>query len=410
MNNLVFIFFLFFLTISCSKPNNIGLEIQPPSDIIILGQHNNLLTISTHTERQDSVQSDKFVSNLITGATTDNVFGNHTAEIATQMLLSSNNIDLGNVDSLVIDSMFLVYDYLDYYPKYTSLDTSLDFVVYELTEDLFHDSIYYSNSSFEYDETTPISLNTSFVDTASTKLVKIELKSVVAQKIFDEYKNSNSLFTDNTSFLSFFKGFFISADMNMINTMLYLNPNGYNSKVTIFYHKLGSDTSLNLDFVLDGETQRISLFHKETGTNNFSSEKTYLQSMAGYKAKIILNDLSLLRDSLLGKSINKATISFKGINYDENYQLHPHLSLARINEQGDLVYLPDHFEGATHMGGELAGDEYTINITRYLHQLLDENPSYTNILYLRPSGEAINANQTILDNSQIQINITYSKL
>ena len=52
---------------------------------------------------------------------------------------------------------------------------------------------------------------------------------------------------------------FISADENVTNRMVTFNSKGNNSKVTIFYHKLGVDTSLHLDFILDEEEYKIKV-------------------------------------------------------------------------------------------------------------------------------------------------------
>ena len=143
------VFFIFLIILACSKPNNIGLEIQPSSDIIKINQSNNLLFLDINTILQDSINSDRIRPNLIIGEN-HTIFGEHNASIATQILLSSNNIDLGNINDLVIEDVYLTYDCYDYYPNTNELDTNLEFSVFELDEDLNSDSIYFSNTSFNY--------------------------------------------------------------------------------------------------------------------------------------------------------------------------------------------------------------------------------------------------------------------
>jgi len=138
--------------------------------------------------------------------------------------------------------------------------------------------------------------------------------------------------------------------------------------------------------------------------------KIYIQSMAGYKAKITVGDLVVLSDTLKGKAINKVTMSFDVEPTSQSeYAAHDKLFLVRVNEEGNNVFLTDFTsEGETHFGGRLDNDKYEFNITRYFYQLLN-NDAYTSDLYLLPAGGAVNANRTIL-NKDIKLTIHYSEL
>ena len=132
--------------------------------------------------------------------------------------------------------------------------------------------------------------------------------------------------------------------------------------------------------------------------------------MAGYKAKITFGDLDEIKDTLDAKVINKVTIDFEvELDSQFDYEAHEKLVLTRVDNEGENVFLTDFtLEGETHFGGTLEGDIYSFNITRYFYQLLN-NASYTNHLYLMPSGAAINANRTILS-KDIKLTIHYSEL
>jgi hypothetical protein len=211
---------------------------------------------------------------------------------------------------------------------------------------------------------------------------------------------------DNEVFLENFMG--ISVVASAQNTMLYLNPDGSNSYFKIYYHNdEGDSDTLSLVFELGGDAARINLFN-EKNTIIQDNSNVYLQSMAGFKAKITFGDLDLIKDTLEGKVINKVTIDFLSGSQSE-YEAHEKLVLVRVNNEGNNVFLTDFtLEGETHFGGKLDGDIYSFNITRYFHQLLN-NSSYTNDLYLMPSGAAINANRTILS-KDIKLTIHYSEL
>ena len=194
--------------------------------------------------------------------------------------------------------------------------------------------------------------------------------------------------------------------------MLYLNPNGSNSFLKIYYsnEENGNDT-LSLDFDLGGDAARINLFNpKSIYDLTQDSNNMYIQSMAGYKTKILAGDLPILRDTLKGKAINKVTMSFNIEQGSQNeYQAHEKLVLVRVNENGNNVFLSDFtVEGEAYFGGVLNDGKYVFTITRYFYQLLN-NQSFTNELYLLPAGAVINANRTILS-KDIELNIYYSEL
>ena len=128
------------LIFSCTDPNLIGLDIQPPSDgiSVALTSANENLQLSTISE--DSLRADE-ASTLLLGDYTELVFGNSWAAFATQFQLPFNSVDVGNSDSLIVDSVVLS---LSYAGSYGNSD-ALNIRVYQLTEPIYKDSIYYSN-------------------------------------------------------------------------------------------------------------------------------------------------------------------------------------------------------------------------------------------------------------------------
>jgi hypothetical protein len=388
------------IAVSCTDPNTIGLEVQPTSDNILISSAN-FEGLTSATESEDSLRTDE-AKNLILGEIDDPVFGNSLAAFYTQILLTENNTDLGTNPEA--DSVVLSYTYSGSYgddlPDFTSLD------VLVLQDDIYKDSVYYSTS---YPIPTPggMSYIESFLVSNDTEkpLLKVKLNNDFGDLILDL---ENEGLKDNEVFLENFKG--ISVVASAQNTMLYLNPDGSNSYFKIYYHndESGSDT-LSLDFELGGDAARINLFNEKNNNTIIEDDSNlHLQSMSGYKGKITLGDLDVIKDTLEGKVINKVTIDFESGSQSE-YEAHEKLVLVRVNNEGNNVFLTDFtVEGETHFGGKLEGDIYSFNITRYFYQLLN-NSSYTNDLYLMPSGAAINANRTILS-KDIKLTIHYSEL
>ena len=109
--------FLLSLTIglilgACSDPNTIGLEVQPGSDNIIINSASFQKFIS-NTESEDSLRTDEAASLVLGEISEDPTFLYSSAGFYTQILLTQNNIDLGN--NPIVDSVVMSYNYSGYY-------------------------------------------------------------------------------------------------------------------------------------------------------------------------------------------------------------------------------------------------------------------------------------------------------
>jgi len=389
------------LLVCCSDPNTIGLEVQPDSDNIIISSAT-LENFNSITESEDSLRSDEAL-NLILGQIVDPSFGVNQGGFYTQILLKENNIDLGN--NPIVDSVILSYTYSGYYG---GLETFTTLDVAQIYEDIYKDSIYYSNSF----QISPNSIDNvqkfNLSENTDDPFFRVKLKNIFGQQILNLAEQGKLV--DNATFLQEFKGISVSAQSE--NTMLYLNPDGTNSYLKIYYHN-DSDVAdtLSLEFELGGEAARINLFNtKSLSSLSQDSDKRYLQSMAGYKIKISLSNLDSIKALLNRKVINKVMMSFDVIDASSSeYIEHEKLFLVRVNNEGNNIFLTDFtLEGDVNFGGNLENNKYQFNITRYFYQLLN-NDLYTKDLYLLPSGAAINANRTIINN-EIILQINYSEL
>lgn len=389
------------IAVSCTDPNTIGLEIQPTSDNIIISDTSSFSWQTSQVESEDSLRTDEAL-NLILGEINDPVFGYNQGTFNTQILLTENNSTLG--ENPIVDSIILSYTYSGYYGV---LDEFTNLEVKRINDDIYKDSIYYSNE-YEFIIGSAIWTDTfSLSNDSETPFLKIKLTNDFGQQILNL---GDDLLKDNETFLQEFKGLSVLASAT--NTILYLNPDGSNSFMKIYYHndESGSDT-LSLDFELGGDAARVNWFSpKQNSVIIDDQSKIYIQSMAGYKAKISINNIDSLKALLEGKAINKVIMSFDvEAGSQSEYAAHDKLFLVRVDQEGSNVFLTDlTIEGETHFGGRLENDKYEFNITRYFYQLLN-NDSYTNDLYLLPAGAAVNANRTILD-KDIKLTINYSKL
>ena len=138
MNKILLLSIISTLALSCSDPNTIGLEVQPLSDKIVIGSAD-FDSFSVQNKSEDSLRTDKAI-NLILGEINDPVFGSNIGTFKTQILLTENNINLGN--NPIVDSVILSYSYSGYYgdlQEFNELDIAQIYI------DLHKDSFYYSN-------------------------------------------------------------------------------------------------------------------------------------------------------------------------------------------------------------------------------------------------------------------------
>lgn len=177
----------------------------------------------------------------------------------------------------------------------------------------------------------------------------------------------------------------------------------------MYYHEVGVDTAVSLDFELGGSAARVNIFNdKDSEFLIEEEEKAYLQSMAGHKVKLEFLNIDYLNNMLSGKAINRVSIDFECLD-NPNYPAHEKIYLARKKEDGEIVLLKDFNEGDEYFGGKLDGTIYSFNITRYFVQLLTNN-EYTDVLYLLSSGGSANANRTILDKNKTSVTIIYTDI
>ncbi len=383
---------------SCTDPNNLGLEVQPESDIITFNVTENFTWQEGFTISEDSLPSDEKLS-LLLGQINDPIFGENSAGFITQILLSANNNIIG--ENPEVDSVILSYSYSGYYGE---LEDFSSVNVQEIDFDIFKDSVYYSNS-FNLENTNSLVNTFAIKKENENPFLKISLKNTFGQKILDF---GETILQDNDVFLQNFRGLHVTA--NSQNTILYLNPSALNTKLVIYYHNSSQD-SLELEFQLDNNTARVNLFNDKSDVSILNDQSyKYIQSMAGYKLLVNINGLDSIKKVLSGKSINKATMTFTIADDSQiDYPAHEKLLLVRLDDEDRNIFLTDYIiEGESYFGGGLQNGEYNFNITRYLYQLINNN-SYTNKLYLLPTGSTVNANRSILNND-VQLTIHFSEL
>lgn len=416
--------------ISCKKNEEIGIEVQPPGDKIVVG-FDDQGGIVAYTVREDSVRSDETLYNLM-GSYFDPVFGTSTAGFYVQFRLTDNNVTFGT--SPVADSIVLSLVYNGGY--YGDLTTVQSADVYEVEETFLIDSSYYSFDRFNCSSTDLYSGHfqprpSDSVTVDNTKYaphLRLKLDNSLAQKLLNA--SGTSSLADNPNFLLFFKGLYVVADPASVNgAMLYFNLLDAQSKLTLYYHNSEHD-SLSYSFAINENSARVNTFDhygysgashdfqmQIAGDTNRGKQNLFLQGMCGVKTFLRFDSLkSLLNNGNV--VINKAELVITPTPSLLNSYAQPdQLTLSKINDDGSQSFLPDQYYGTDYFGGKYNATtgEYRFNIATYIQYLIRFDEYAGKGLYLGLSGSAINAgrlafNGPATSSSNLRLEISYTKL
>lgn len=347
----VFLLFLLFVN-SCTKTTTIGGDLFNddafPESITI-----DTLTIEANTFISDSISTAPPVSGIpyLLGAVNDEIAGKTQAGIFSQLIIPTNNINLG--DSLVLDSIVLT---LRYFNKsvYGDADAPTGLTVFELTESMQAGNVYYSNKQFGFNP-LPIGYLTDYYLAPSdsvtifSKLLKdqndqdslvfvktephirIPLSRDFGNRILSQSGTIN--LSDNSNFRQYFKGLYISPSSSN-NGIAYIDMLASRTRLTIYYSQ-GSRKNLTLDLPVSALSAVSNYFkHDYSNTQVKTSmeqpkpngqEIVYLKGAAGLGFSLNFPYLTNLNNY----AVNKAELEMTVIpNSFELFQLPTTLALV----------------------------------------------------------------------------------
>jgi len=415
------------LASSCSDPDDIGLNLRPTSDIPFVGT-TDTFDIQTYTTKEDSLVMYATYKNalesptLFLGSLVDANVGTSYAGFAAQVRVGNSITSTTFGGATTPDSIILSFDYKSHVG-----DTSLRHYisVYELTEDLSLDSVYYSGRNYLRSR-WPIGHVDNFVpnykDSATVNGVnlapqlRIRLYNSFGKKIMTE-ANLNGF--SSTSFKTFMKGIVLVDSVENGGCMMTLISNSTLNKMT-FYYPINSTPS-SYSFAIDGSCVRSSFFnhnYRADYLDTITDTDIAVQSMAGLKTKCRIVDLEKLYAN--GKvAIGSAKLLFytKPGTVDLQFAQHANLLLLGSDSLGKNTTFIDALETSSgYFGGafDLSTTSYSFNIARYLQQTLTKvvdkgGKDYG--FYLIPGGSTSNAQRTVLQGgTAVKLIVTYTKV
>ena len=411
--------------VSCNKLDSFGLQVQPEQDLLGVNQTDST-TLLTYSVKEDSLPADEISGPNMIGSCNDPFFGKTNASIYTHIRLDQS-FDFrpngsGSLDSLIVDSVIL---YLALEGYYGSLGPQT-FEVYQLAEDLWIDSTYYTNSTLSTNlidlvssgngVINPNPLVPGYVDgeLVDDAIIRIPLSiNDFAWPIINESGNTSLDGNDGTGeFIEWFKGLLITTNNTSPGTnegcIFYTDLLSSNSKISLFYRDTSGTAAdhdtIQFDFNLNANCARFHNIAMDNGNSplgdqlldsTLGQEIFFVQSLGGAKGKIHFPFLDYINDS--SYIINKAELILPfQFYYLDNYLPSSVLYLTSENENGQDAFLPDFYESDHGGVADLNNHYYKFNITRYINDIVSGNALNLPLTVIT-SGSGITANRVILN-------------
>ncbi len=427
---------------TCKKdPYEIGIDLLPPSDTLNV-LVTDTITLWGYSERIDSLRTDE-PTTISLGSVMDPVFGLTTMGLYTQFMLSNSAPDFGT--NPVLDSVVVTLYYTGYYGD---TSTTQRVRVFEIAEDFYYDSIYYSNQSLQV---YPNLLAEKSFKPRPNDSVRVYGKKTSAHLRINltemtEYFGNKLLFAppsaleSSAAFIGFMKGlFFQTQPVNSGGSYFTFGLDDPASRMIIYFHNDDAD-SLSYGFMLNTTCARFQSFDhngyldaspdlKQQILNHDTlrgRESLYLQGLAGVGIRL---KLPYIRNFGLGKkvAINDALLLFQNEDPDKKNKLIPPPKLTLIRQDtGNLIgLLIDQNEGSTYFGGiyDSLNQTYYFRITRYIQRMIDgyyPRNYDLRILVNNPLNTVLYPNRVVLrgtapsmpgaSGSRFRLKISYTKL
>lgn len=424
--------FLFIMAViaaftSCKESADVGMELLPSSDLIVVRNATMKDEIRAYTFTDDSVRSDESANSLL-GSFHDPVFGKTTIDLAMQLRLAS--FPSFGINAIADSVIFYFY----YRTIYGDTSTVQRLHVYELNQAIDPDENYYghddvsrfasTNPLGSYDFKPKVLLDSVYKDTLY-QLVGIKLDHSLAQKLISA---DSTDMINNEAFLNYFKGLYIKPEPvqngGAIVSLDLIPTSSFQGSALILHYHNAADT-LTKAYYITNFSARVngyrhdysqSAFYQNLNKETIEDSLIYIQSTGGLKSKLYIPGLENWKDSA-NIAINKAELIFPVDTTLSEYRKYPlpnQLFLTYINENGRERLPRDHSFYSRYYGGFLQTDlSYRFNITQHMQAIIDGEVE-NNGFYLTPVYKNNEMRRAVLKGSSskhgIRLIVTYSKL
>ncbi|NNE54966.1 MAG: DUF4270 domain-containing protein [Flavobacteriales bacterium] len=400
------------ISFSCTRPEeSIGLGIQPEEDLLSVSQMDTV-TMVAYTVTEDSLRTDE-LSHTLLGNYNDPVFGRTKASYYAQIRLSSTSVDFGNTNNIYVDSLVLA---MKLEGSHYGSSKPQEFEVYEIDEDLYLDSSYYSNQTLSIKSQNLVLdghsvVKPNVIDTVSISgnalapQLRVQLDTTFARDVFLSQSGTANL-DDNDAFTEYFKGIYVRSN-TLDGGVLSIDMFDPQTSVIMYYRDLNGEEADTTSFVFSINNLSPHYYHlDQEKTDNLlplqtqdsipADPHTYTQGGAGVITRIdfpFIEDL----DGAEGFVINRAEMIIPVKDPSLNRPYRPTQLLLRRPLDESTALIPDDVSVDFQTGGfydeEVAG--YRFDISRFI-QLTATGTIEDNSLFVLVDDRFALANGTVL--------------
>lgn len=401
----LFSFFILALFSSCKKPESTGgMDLLPPEDELSAFQSDDY-SLEVKVYEDDSIRTDELSSSML-GSYIDPVFGMSTMGIYTQVRMSTSSESFPS--AIEIDSVVLALVFSETVKPYGGVNRQ-GFAVYEVDEEIYLDSTYYSqhrtaikNRNWILPQSQYQTPNLDEDVTVGEDTLAPQLRLHLDRSLGTLLLNPtvSGALDDNDAFQDYFKGVFIEAETRNAGIINYdmVDPD---TKLTVYYRDLSGDEpdTTSYDFLITSDCARYTyvqrvytgvLANLDPVTPLDGSSLLYVQSTGGILSTIDFPDLENTPEA----TINQARLIIPFEN-DFRYRAHDKLFLLFKNEDGEYTTMPDETLGTIGGTVDFTNEHVVFDISRYIQKRLSgdipEGP-----LYLLSSSAGVTANRMVL--------------
>ncbi|MFA9212916.1 MAG: DUF4270 family protein [Candidatus Methylacidiphilales bacterium] len=399
--------------------------------------------LNAYTDPSDSLPTHT-QSLYILGAINDPIFGKSSAEIATSYSIPNNAASFSLGNNAIVDSVVLQLRIGNDSTWIGDANAIHDIKVYELTEKLDYNTVYYSNRNYQKSNTIIGNFNKKFSQTdsiantyinSSVKIppsIRITLSDDFKQKIQNINTFINVVDT-NKNFYNLFKGFAIVDESNFgfgQGGFWYLNLNSSYTSMVVYYRN--DTTRLRTEFPITLGNARYNKYNinskdlTQPKTTRFKASQQrdtcYLQAMGSTRVRVFIPDSILNRLAAVPQlGIQKAEIVVRAMDgfSTDMFKIPNQLILLSMDSTGTGKLTKDSdTESLLFVGGNVNNGEYRFNIARELNFILKNlREKKGNVHYglsiLVPNSTfnsffQTSARRVVLNTKNLKLNLNYT--
>jgi len=378
------------LLYSCDEnPTNIGYDLLPGVDFVNM-KSTDTIAVESFNLYADSVASSS-KSNGYLGGLYDPYFGNTACDFVSQLRITGK----WPGGEPVVDSVeiYIPVDGI----KGATTGNGEKIVLYEINDQLYTDSVYYSNKtpsikkllgSYEIPSTTKDTVQ-GFIGRLPTELGVYLLRDTTK---LNQEGGAND-------FRVFFKGLYVTMNNTVpsvptsdfppsdIKRMIIIPLTSGEFRIRVYYHTTGSAINRSYDFLINSNSVRYNRYYHDRTTaepdkeikhvnDGIKDSASYVQAFYGVYTKISIPGLEYVKDSLMPVSVNKARISipvyFDNDIYTET-TIPTKLYMSYKGPDGNKYLVPDYYVSSVFFDGSYNTTKklFYFNIPSFVQQYLE---------------------------------------